>query len=713
MTLLKKKKYRTDLPSWLPLATDLITRLRLHHTGRDHLISDAAEPSVFEAEMAADETLGAVFERFNAGQSEPEAHIVEPIAPIPSRQLLIAVRLAVAFGTMDDFARAQQSRALTVLTDMDAIDLDLASQVLKACRPYKPWTLLAPSLTDGAVTKAHSTRFWSTVETALDAYTATLILLPGGMAIPDYLRHAGLPTYRLPPVNADIIVAHLRAGELGDALTDEAGFRQALPDDARLAGLSMAQICTALRAPGLPDVLTRLAAMTQSDKPDAPRLEDMTGDSPALLAARRLVADLLLWKEGTVAWSELSRSILFYGPPGTGKTWIARAMGASAGIACVAGSFAEWQAAGHLGDMLREMRKTFADARRQAPCILFIDEIDAVGSRESSGSHNANYRAQVIAAFLGEMNGIAIEEGVIVVGACNYPDRMDPAITRAGRFDIKVELPLPDANQILDLLRRHLRDDIADPDLCALSRAAVGRSPATIDAAIRAARSEARHRREGLSLRLLQDKLAIETGAEHRAWHWRVAIHEAGHAVVGAALRLGSITSMKITDNGGEICRASAPSESLLSDLEATICYSLAGRAAERLVFGVISAGAGGPAGSDLARATEDALAIETVYGLGAEGPVWHDAPGVLMLKNDHLRGRVRQRIERAEVRAGKILAQHREALDALARDLLQERSLNRDRIQNHLRDIPSLHERTTAASPVPAQNQTNARTTG
>jgi hypothetical protein len=158
-----------------------------------------------------------------------------------------------------------------------------------------------------------------------------------------------------------------------------------------------------------------------------------------------MVADLLLWKAGQVAWSDLSRSTLFYGPPGTGKTWLARAMGASAGIACVTGSFAEWQAAGHLGDMLREMRKTFAEARSRAPSILFIDEIDAVGSRASRDPHNSNYRTQVINGFLGEMNAIALQEGVIVVGACNFIDRIDPAVLRAGRFDLKIKVPLPDA----------------------------------------------------------------------------------------------------------------------------------------------------------------------------------------------------------------------------------------------------------------------------
>ncbi|MDT8326963.1 MAG: AAA family ATPase [Roseovarius sp.] len=440
-------------------------------------------------------------------------------------------------------------------------------------------------------------------------------------------------------------------------------------------------------------VNVKVAAMTQTDRKDVPRLDEMAGDSPALLAARRLVADLLLWKAGQVAWSELSRSTLFYGPPGTGKTWLARAMGASAGIACVTGSFAEWQAAGHLGDMLREMRKTFAEAQARAPCILFIDEIDAVGSRESRDPHNANYRTQVINGFLGEMNAIALHEGVIVVGACNHFDRIDPAVLRAGRFDLRVLVPLPDAASLLALLRRHLRDEIADQDLVTLARASVGCSPAEIDAAIRAARSDARHAGTGLSVAMLYAQLDIDRMDETSAQIWRVALHEAGHAVVGAALGLGRITSLKITATGGEILRSPARSESLISDLEAEIAYSLAGRAAERLVLGAVSAGAGGPATSDLAKATQCALGIETVYGLGCEGPVWHDAPEALMLQNAYLRGRVRQRIERAEKHAGVILSQHRSMLEGLARALLQERSLNSNQIDAHLRDMRKVTE--------------------
>lgn len=677
--------HSSDAPHWLPFAHILIDRLRLHHGGRGHLVSDTQSD---DQDSEAEDVLGELFERFNQGQPDPEQPINAPWAPVPARQMLTALRLAVAFGSEDALRAAQDARAVTILTDFTIGDLELVTDVLKSCVPNARWTVIAPPVTEGAVSASQGLRFALLLEAAMDLFSSVLILCPLGAPLPEHIRQAGLPLLRLPPVTREILVAHLRTGDLADALTDEAAFRQALPDDTQLAKLSTAHICTALRGPTLPEVVARLTAMTQTDRKDVPRLEEMTGDSPALLAARRLVADLLLWKAGRVTWSELSRSTLFYGPPGTGKTWLARAMGASAGIACVTGSFAEWQAAGHLGDMLREMRKTFAEARSRAPCILFIDEIDAVGSRESRDPHNSNYRTQVINGFLGEMNSIALQEGVMVVGACNFIDRIDPAVLRAGRFDLKIKVPLPDAASLLALLRRHLRDEIPDQDLVALARAAVGCSPAEIDAAIRAARSDARHAGTGLSVAMLYAQLDIDRTDETSAQIWRVALHEAGNAVVGAALGLGRITSLKITATGGQILRNPARSESLISDLEAEIAYSLAGRAAECLILGTVSAGAGGPATSDLAKATQCALGIETVYGLGCEGPVWHEAPEALMLQNAHLRGRVRQRIERAEKRAGAILSQHRTTLEGLARTLLQERSLNSGQIDAHLRDL-------------------------
>ncbi len=678
-------------PDWLPLAHDLIERLRLHHAGRDHLISDTPKEATTLEDV--DKSLAELFEAFQDDRAEKAQHIAEPWAPIPLRKVLTAVRLAAAFGTEEALRAAKRSGAMTFLTDIPVEDLNLVSEVIRHCFPNGGWALTAPGVSDGAVSKSAEAKFLRNLDEIMDAITPVIALLPVGLRLPVHLQHADIPAFRLPPISADILIAHLQAGQLSELLADEPALRRALPDDALLARLDTSQVLAALRAPDLHTVVKRLLAITRPATADGPRLEEMTGSGPALTAARRLVDDLLAWKSGQIGWQELSRSALFFGPPGTGKTWLARAMGNSAGIACVTGSFAEWQSAGHLGDMLREMRKTFAEARRLAPCILFIDEIDAVGSRADNDRQGSNYRTQVINGFLGEVNNIALQEGVILIGACNHPERMDPAMLRAGRFDLKVEVPLPDAGTILGLLRQQLREDIGDAELKALSHRAVGRSPADIDAAIRAARSDARHRRKRLTAAMLCDHLNIGSDAENMDRLWRMALHEAGHAVAGAALHLGQITRMMISDEGGQITRLPRQTESLLSDIEDEITYSLAGRAAERLILGDISAGAGGPAQSDLAKATEWALDIEAVYGLGCKGPVWHGQDKQALLRDPVIEARIRQRIERADRRAGEILVEHRTVLEALAGDLMRKRSLDSDGIYRHLCGIPSVEE--------------------
>lgn len=217
---------------------------------------------------------------------------------------------------------------------------------------------------------------------------------------------------------------------------------------------------------------------------------------------------------------------------------------------------------------------------------------------------------------------------------------------------------------------------------------AVGRSAAEIDAAIRAARSDARHSRKMLNVSMLREHLNIDPSTEDLSVLWRVAVHEAGHAIIGAALELGSINSMQITCDGGVISRSPVPNHGLLSDIEAEIAYAMGGRAAERIFLGEASSGAGGWHLSDLAKATRYAIEIETTFGLGHEGLVWHEKPNQVHLSTPAIRDRVRQRLTRAEQRAGKIVSQCGDAHKALAQELLKRRSLNAAEIEPFLRAV-------------------------
>jgi ATP-dependent Zn protease len=240
---------------------------------------------------------------------------------------------------------------------------------------------------------------------------------------------------------------------------------------------------------------------------------------------------------------------------------------------------------------------------------------------------------------------------------------------------------MPDAAAILAVLRQHLKADFLAEDLQLLSRQAVGHSLASIDAAIRASRSEARNAGKPLDLAILRDQLRLTSEEDDREVLWRYAVHEAGHAVVSAALRLGTIHRMAISRNGGEVASRTVIAHGVLADIENEICHDLAGRAAEALVFSGVSAGSGGSAGSDLSQATRRALGIETSWGLGDLGPLWMATPETVLLTDDALRTRVRARLEAAEARAGNIVATHKANLLGLAEDLLEKRSMRADEV--------------------------------
>ncbi|MCX7568069.1 AAA family ATPase [Sulfitobacter sp. F26169L] len=672
-------------PVWSGFAYTVIGNLRRHHGVA------SSRPDGFDRKMEPPSELDELFARFEDGKAAEifDAPTSLPSRYVPARQLLTAIRLAATFGGPDAYQAGLLCGALTVISDIAPADMTTLKDTLKLGLPYTDWQVISPDIIDGQVSKTAQSRFESNIADRIDRIEPVLILQADGVSLPSHLVAIAPAILPYAPVSRDIVMTHLLAGNLHDQIPDPMALHDALPQNVDLAALETLEACAALRAPTPRVVLQRLDTMIDTQaRSSGPRLENFEGETPALLAARRVVDDLLLWKDGEAGWHEISRSLLLYGPPGTGKTFLARAIGNSAGLTTINASFAEWQAHGHLGDMMRAMDNTFSEARRRAPCLIIIDEIDAVGSRSDPDRHANNYRTQVINGFLGHLDSIAQREGVAVIGTCNHPGRMDPAVLRAGRMDLKIQVPLPDAEAILGILRHHLREDIADAELQSLAHRAVGRSAADIDAAIRAARSDARHTRKLLSLAMLHDTLGIETSGADDAVLRRVAIHEAGHAVLGAALGLGTIEAIAITNEGGHVQRRSKPTESLLSDIEAEISYALAGRAAERLVLGEVSAGAGGPAASDLALATYMAIQIETTYGLGHEGLVWHADLDIIHRQTPAIRDRVRQRLQRAEQQASILLGHHRDALEALARTLVEKRSMRTKEIRHALQSV-------------------------
>jgi ATP-dependent Zn protease len=446
-----------------------------------------------------------------------------------------------------------------------------------------------------------------------------------------------------------------------------------MPAEEALARMSAMTIAAAFRAPTTFAVIDRLAEACRPPRTSGD-LKLLEGMGALEQAARALVADFIGYQQGHVAWRDMSRSLILNGPPGVGKTFAAGVIAAAAGAHLVTGTVGEWQAAGHLGDMLREMRKTFSVARAETPSILFVDELDGFGSRSDDGDRNQSYRRQVINEFLNLLNGLADQEGCVIIGATNDVSQLDPAIVRPGRFDQIIEVPLPGPTAVAQILRHHVRGDLGAAEVDDLARQARGRTAADIEAAVRAARGRARSERVPLTAAHVAAALAPNSEIPE-SLSWRIAVHEGGHALVAHLLGVGRVESVRLTPDGGLTTIAPRHSEGLPEDIEAALAYQLGGRAAERLLLGNVGSGSGGPEHSDLARATRAALEAELSLGAGATGLVWLP-PDTRHLANPQLRERVSARLEAAEARAFAVLSEVRPALDNLARVLLRERVL-------------------------------------
>lgn len=451
------------------------------------------------------------------------------------------------------------------------------------------------------------------------------------------------------------------------------------------------------------EMLDAVAPQPKSSDNEGPTLADLFGLGEAGEWGRDLAQDLSDWKAGRISWSEVDRGVLLSGAPGTGKTTFASALARTCGAHFLSGSIAKWQSYGHLGDLLKAMRKAFEEARKNTPCILFIDELDSVGDRENFSQDHRNYSMQVVNGLLEQIDGSESREGVVIVGATNRPHEIDGAITRPGRLDRHIEIPLPDAPARTGILRYHLRGSMPGGDLDEVVTRSEGASGATLEQLVRIARRTARRARRDLSVDDLLGALP-ERHILSPETMYQIAVHEAGHAVVAHLLDF-HVEEVAVSNSfpaGSEIGKAGhvayASDLNFLSPrsrLHRQIVRVLAGHAAECEIFGEPSSGAGGASGTDLHSATIKAAAMEGSLGMGDSYMMLANSTDdalMSMLRIDlDLRRRVDKRLGEAMDEARTLVRRHRAEIVRVAEAVVAAGRIDRGGFLEALEGQPML----------------------
>jgi ATP-dependent Zn protease len=434
----------------------------------------------------------------------------------------------------------------------------------------------------------------------------------------------------------------------------------------------------------------RLAQVTPTN---SLRLEELQGLAEARQVAEDLIADIKAARRGRIPWSAVDRGLLLVGAPGTGKTTLARAIAQACGIRFVHVSAAEWQSAGGLDLHLRAIRATFNEARRYAPSILFLDEIDSIGNRERFEGSNAIYQTEVVNAVLEQMQGMSESEPVIVIGATNFLEKVDPALRRAGRLDQVVTLPRPSLNGLEKIFQFHLgayrkaRKVAGDVRVKRLAQLAFGLTGADVEFFVRGAARRARKERRRISQADLiaevtrrprhPDSVLRLTPDDMR----RVAVHEAGHAIAGLRAANGTreIAYVSIVPrmDGSLGFTASVPNQGATltrKDVRERLRTILSGRAAEEVIYGAddISLSAGGSEASDLAVATRLATQVICSAGFGSSGALqWTAAPTA------NQSAEIDRLLQDAYAAAVTLLRENKTGLDRLTDALVEHQELD------------------------------------
>lgn len=451
------------------------------------------------------------------------------------------------------------------------------------------------------------------------------------------------------------------------------------------------------------------------------RFRDVAGCDEAKAELMEMVDYFHSVDKYTRLGAKLPHGVLLVGPPGTGKTLLAKAVAGEANIPfySVSGSdFVEM----YVGVGASRVRSLFKTAKQNAPCLIFIDEIDAVGRQRGAGLGGGNdEREQTLNGLLVEMDGFEDNNGIIVMAATNRNDVLDPALTRPGRFDRQITVDLPDKAGREAILKVHARNKkvAEDVNFATIASRTVGFSGADLanimnDAAILAVRAN----RNAITILDIDEAIDRAYSGPAKKSHLepderrQVAYHEAGHAVIGIFLpysdKVQKITIIPRGRTGGHVLMTPEKDRFLLTknQLLARITGFLGGRTSEEIFFGDVSTGAS----NDIEVATNIARSMVTEYGMSNLGPIQYEKPGgSVFLGRDYgssqasystqiayeIDQAVRQIVNECHEAAKKLLEEHRADVELIAETLIEHETITADQIDYLLKNkkLPEIDE--------------------
>ena len=454
------------------------------------------------------------------------------------------------------------------------------------------------------------------------------------------------------------------------------------------------------------------------------RFDDVAGCDEEKEEMKELVDYLKNPQKYALAGAKLPKGVLLVGPPGTGKTLLAKAVAGEAKVPfySISGSdFVEM----FVGVGAGRVRDMFKKAKQTAPCIVFIDEIDAVGRQRGAGLGGGNdEREQTLNQLLVEMDGFADNVGIIVIAATNRSDVLDPALMRAGRFDRQITVGLPDKVGREEILKVHARNKKFDETVnwAQVAKRTVGFSGADLASIINdAAILTVRLKKEKISIQEIDEAIDRRiAGPAKKSKHLTelerktVAYHEAGHAIIGLLVpesdKVQKVTIVPRGMAGGYVLSTPEDDRFLMTkgELIARITGFLGGRSSEEIFFNDISTGAS----NDIEQATRIARAMVVEYGMSSLGPIQYEShSGSVFLGRDYTSSQknfsgavaneidkeVRNIVETAHENAKKIILEHREDVELIAEALLEHETLNGEEIDYLLanRKMPDYRKET------------------